>query len=183
MLLFQIINFLLEVAAGLLGGACLLRLLMQFHRVPFHNPVGRFIFALTDWLVLPLRRAVPALGRIDSASAVAALLLQVLKYLVIWGMIGTEQSLPLIPLLALFGTVAMAISTLSALLIVCAVLSWVPARSDFSVVIDRLCEPLLAPVRRVVPLIGGVDLSPLVLLVALHILTLVLEQVQRSMMH
>lgn len=183
MLLFQIINSLLEVAAGLLGGACVLRLLMQYHRVPFHNPVGRFVFALTDWLVLPLRRLVPALGRVDSASAVAALLIQIAKYLVLWLMIGTAQTLLLLPLLAVFGTLAMAISTLSALLIVCAVLSWVPVRSDLGMVVERLCDPLLAPVRRIVPLVGGVDLSPLVLLVALHILTLVLAQVQSSMMH
>ena len=50
----QITSFLLDVAAGLLGGACLLRMYMQYQRVPFVNPVGRFIFALTDWIVLPL---------------------------------------------------------------------------------------------------------------------------------
>jgi YggT family protein len=55
-MLYQIISLLLDVAVGLLGGACLLRLYMQYQRVPFGNPVGRFVFALTDWLVLPLRR-------------------------------------------------------------------------------------------------------------------------------
>ena len=56
-MVYQIFSFLLDVVAGLLGGACLLRLYMQHQRVPFGNPIGRFVFALTDWLVLPLRRA------------------------------------------------------------------------------------------------------------------------------
>ena len=59
-MLYQIPSFLLDVIVGLLGGACLLRLYMQYHRVPFGNPLGRFVFAITDWIVLPLRRIVPA---------------------------------------------------------------------------------------------------------------------------
>ena len=62
-MLYQITSLLLEVAAGLLSGVCLLRLYMQYQRIPMSarsgNPMGKFIFALTDWLVLPLRRVVP----------------------------------------------------------------------------------------------------------------------------
>ena len=72
-MLYQIPSFLLDVIAGLLGGACLLRLYMQYHRVPFGNPLGRFVFALTDWLVLPLRRIVPAVQALGPASLVARL--------------------------------------------------------------------------------------------------------------
>jgi len=68
----QIISFLLDVFAGLLGGACLLRLYMQMQYIGFANPVGRLVFALTDWLVLPLRRVVPAVGRLDTSSLLAA---------------------------------------------------------------------------------------------------------------
>ena len=62
-MLYQIISFVLEVATSLFGGACLLRLYMQHQRVPFGNPVGRFVFALTDGLVLHLRRVVPSTVR------------------------------------------------------------------------------------------------------------------------
>ncbi len=61
-MLYQIPSFLLDVIVGLLGGACLLRLYMQYHRVPFGNPLGRFVFAITDWIVLPLA-AHRAVGR------------------------------------------------------------------------------------------------------------------------
>ena len=58
-MIVQILQFLLEVACGLVAGACLLRLYMQAQRIPFNNPVGKLVFALSDWLVLPLRKLVP----------------------------------------------------------------------------------------------------------------------------
>ena len=58
-MLYQIASFLLDVVGGLLTGACLLRLYMQWQRVPFSNPVGGLVFALTDWLIMPLRRVIP----------------------------------------------------------------------------------------------------------------------------
>jgi len=83
-MLYAIISLLLEVLTGLIGGACLLRLYMQFQRIPMSsrsgNPLGSFIFALTDWLVLPLRKIVPPLGRWDLASLVAVLLLELLQF-------------------------------------------------------------------------------------------------------
>ena len=57
-MLYQIVTLLLDVVAGLLTGACLLRLYMQLQRIPFANPVGQLVFALTDWLVMPLRRVI-----------------------------------------------------------------------------------------------------------------------------
>lgn len=79
-MLYQIASFLLDVVGGLLTGACLLRLYMQWQRVPFSNPVGGLIFALTDWLIMPLRRVIPPVGRWDVSSLVAAVLLQLAQY-------------------------------------------------------------------------------------------------------
>ena len=85
---FQITTFLLDVAAGLLGGACLLRLYMQHQRIPFGNPVGRFIFALTDWIVLPLRKVLPGYRRWDFASLVAAYLFELAQFAILALMLG-----------------------------------------------------------------------------------------------
>ena len=71
-MLYQIPSFLLDVIVGLLGGACLLRLYMQYHRVPFGNPLGRFVFAITDWIVLPLRRIQASASSSVRASAPGA---------------------------------------------------------------------------------------------------------------
>ncbi len=181
-MLFQILSFLLDVASGLLTGACLLRLYMQLQRVSFANPVGRLVFALSDWLVLPLRKLVPSAGRWDLSCLVAALLLQLVQYLLLWLLVGGGMGLAWLPWMALFGLARVAVSGLMGLLIVYAVLSWVQTRSPISDVITRLCEPLLRPVRRVLPLLGGVDLSPLVVLVLLQVVMIVLGHLQASVM-
>lgn len=181
-MLYQIIAFLLDVVVGLLGGACLLRLYMQAQRIPFGNPVGRFIFALTDWLVLPLRRVLPAIARLDTASLVSAFLLVLAQYVVLWLLAGARGAVMLLPLVAGFGLVRLVISGLTGLVIVYAVLSWVQANSPLSDVIDRLCAPLLRPFRRVIPLVGGIDLSPLALLVVLQIAAMVLNALQGALL-
>ncbi|QYY24770.1 MULTISPECIES: YggT family protein [unclassified Diaphorobacter] len=181
-MLFQILSFLLDVASGLLTGACLLRLYMQLQRVSFANPVGRLVFALSDWLVLPLRKLVPSVGRWDLSCLAAALLLQLVQYLLLWLLVGGGMGLAWLPWMALFGLARVAVSGLMGLLIVYAVLSWVQTRSPISDVITRLCEPLLRPVRRVLPLLGGVDLSPLVVLVLLQVVMIVLGHLQASVM-
>lgn len=181
-MLFQIISLLLDVAAGLLTGACLLRLYMQLQRVPFDNPVGRFVFALSDWLVLPLRKIVPAAGRWDLSCVVGALLLQLAQYLLLWLLLGAGGGLAKLPWLAIFGLARVAVSGLTGLVIVYAVLSWVQTRSPITEVLARLANPLLRPLRRVLPLVGGVDLSPLVVLVLLQVAMIVLGTLQARVM-
>jgi YggT family protein len=179
---FQIISFLLDIAAGLLGGACLLRMYMQYQRVPFGNPVGRFVFALTDWLVLPLRRVVPSRGRVDVASLIGAFLIELAQFGLLWLLIAGGTSVAVLPVLALFGMVRLVISGLTGLVIVYAILSWVQSDSPLVDVIERLCTPLLRPFRRVIPLVGGIDLSPLALLVLLQVAAIVLGYLQAAVL-
>jgi YggT family protein len=177
---YQILSFLLDVAVGLLGGACLLRLYMQQQRVSFNNPVGRFVFALTDWLVLPLRRILPSIGRWDTASLVGAFLLELVQFGLLWLLAGRAASAAVVPLLALFGLLRLAVSALTVLVIVYAIASWVRADSPILDVIERLCAPLLRPWRRLIPLVGGIDLSPLAFLVALQVVAIILASLQSA---
>ena len=181
-MLYQIFSLLLEVAVGVLAGACLLRLYMQYQRIPMSsrsgNPLGRFIFALTDWLVLPLRRVVPAVGRWDLASLVGAFLLQLTQFVLLWAIAGAGDGLFSVPILAAFGVLRMAISGMTGLVIVYAVLSWVQTQSPMADLIERLVAPPLTPIRRMLPLVGGIDLSPLVLLVLLQVASIVLGHLQ-----
>jgi len=181
-MLFQIASFLLDVVGGLLTGACLLRLYMQWQRVPFANPVGGLVFALTDWLIMPLRRVIPPVGRWDVSSLVAAALLQLVQYSLLTLLLGAASAWAWLPWLALFGLARVAVSGLIGLLIVYAVMSWVQARSPLSDVIARLCEPVLRPFRRIIPLVGGIDLSPLAALVLLQVAMIVLGHLQASVM-
>lgn len=182
-MLYQIASFLLDVVGGLLTGACLLRLYMQWQRVPFSNPVGGLVFALTDWLIMPLRRVIPPAGRWDVSSLVAAMLVQLVQYALLTLLLGAGSAWAWLPWLALFGMLRVAVSGLIGLLIVYAVLSWAQGgRSPLADVIARLCEPVLRPFRRVIPLMGGFDLSPLVALVALQVVMIVLGHLQASVM-
>lgn len=196
-MLFQIVSLLLDVAASLVGGACLLRLYMQWQRVPFGNPLGRFVFAVSNWLVLPLRRILPALGRLDTASLVAAWAVELAQLAVLWSISGAlagAMGMPmgsgmggglplgpawaLLPVLALFSLARLVLSSMTALVLLGAILSWVRADSDMADLIERLCAPLLAPFRRLIPLVGGLDLTPLALLVALQVAGILLSGLQ-----
>ena len=181
-MLYQIASFLLDVVGGLLTGACLLRLYMQWQRIAFSNPVGGLVFALTDWLVLPLRRMIAPVGRWDVSSLVAAVLLQLMQYFLLILLLGAESAWTWLPWLALFGLMRVAVSGLMGLLIVYAVMSWVQASSPLANVISRLCEPLLRPFRRIIPLVGGIDLSPLAVLVLLQVAMIVLGHLQAGVM-
>jgi YggT family protein len=183
-MLYQIVSLLLEVLVGFLSGACLLRLYMQYQRIPMSarsgNPLGRFVFAVTDWIVLPLRRVLPAIGALDTASLVAAFVLQLAEFGLLWLLSGAAGGVFAVPILAGFGVLRVAISGLTGIVIVYAVLSWVSTQSVLADVIERLVAPLLMPIRRVLPLVGGIDLSPLALLLILQIAAIVLGHLQAA---
>ena len=115
------------------------------------------------------RRQLPAVGRWDTASLIAAFLIELVQYALLWLIGGGGTSPAFMVLLALFGVVRLALSGLSVLVIVYAVLSWVQTHSPMMGLLARLVSPLLQPIRRIVPLVGGIDLSPLVLLVLLPV--------------
>lgn len=181
-MLYQIVSFLLDVAIGLLGGACLLRLYMQHQRISFSNPIGRLVFALSNWLVLPLRRVLPPVGRWDTASLVGVFLLVLVQYGLLWLLTGGLSGIQMLPVMAIFGVLRLAISGMTVLLIGYAILSWVQNNSMIYDVVDRLCAPWLRPVRKLIPLVGGIDLSPLVLLVGLQVLQIMLNHLQAALL-
>ena len=180
---FQMLSLVLDVLAGLVAGSCLLRLAMQAQRISFHQPLGRFVFAMTDWIVMPLRRVIPPFSRWDLSSLLAAWLIKALQLLLLWIFMGMHGSLGWLPLASLVGLLQLVVSALSALVFIYAIMSWVQPHSPLMQVADRLVQPWLDPVRRVVPLIGGVDLAPLVLILLLQLVGMLLAGFQASWMH
>ena len=174
----QIVNLILDVATGLVGGACLLRLVMQWQRLPFQNPIGRFVFAVTDWLVLPLRRVLPAFGRLDTSSLIAAWLMKLAHLTLMWVLAGMQALFVGVLLASVFGLLHWLVSGLSAIVMLYAILSWVQPNSGSMLLLSRLVEPWLAPIRNAIPQLGGIDLSPLVLLLALQIAGMLLDGLQ-----
>jgi len=176
----RVVLFLLDVLFFFLVGAALLRAWMNHLRVPMQVQPGRFVMAISDWLVQPLRRLLPtalAKGRIDAGSLLAALLLALLHALIVVlvltggsadGVGGASMAVAVV-MLALKQLLRTVLQGLLILLIGYAILSWVQPHSPVMGFLDRLCAPLLCPLRRVVPLVGGVDLSALVLIIALQV--------------
>ena len=182
-MLTRILAFLLETIFFLLIGAALLRAWMNWTRVNMSAQPGGFVMALSDWLVKPLRRALPSVwrkSRVDWASLVAAALLalayallSVLLFGLLMGSMGSAGLAPFellsLLLFALKTLIRIALQTTMILLIGFAILSWIQPGSPADSLLGRLTEPLLSPLRRVIPSIGGVDLSALALILILQI--------------
>lgn len=175
----RILGFILEVVFQVLVGAALLRAHMNGLRVNMQVQPGLFVMAVTDWIVKPLRRWLPqsvARARIDWASVIAAVLLALL-YALLWGGLvgmlygGAAMSVagPGLLGLALGFFARVLLQTLSLLVLGYVLVSWLQPGSYFHAMLARLVEPVLSPFRRVVPVIGGVDLSPMALLLVLQV--------------
>ena len=167
-MLYSIFIMIVDVVASLLTGILLLRFWMQVVRVRPPASLGQFVFQLSDWLVKPLRKIVPGLGGYDWASLLGAFLVVVLSILASVG-VTTGFAPEFLFWMSLLRLVSWILFGFMALLIVEAVFSWVNPNAPMAPFIRALTEPLLRPLRRVVPLIGNVDLSPLVALILLQI--------------
>jgi YggT family protein len=189
-MLIRILSFLLETLFFVLIGAALLRAYMNYQRINMRAQPGFFVMAVSDWLVKPLRRLLPkalAQSRLDWASVLAALLLALgyglLSVLLLAALSGGLLALPdfgpamLLGLLVFAAKMLVRVALQAAFVVVLvyAIVSWVQPGSPMYGLLARLAEPLLAPLRRIVPAIGGVDLSALVLLLLLQIGLMVLN--------
>jgi YggT family protein len=183
-MLLRVLGFLLESVFVLLIGAALLRAYMNGLRVNMMVQPGVFVMALTNWLVKPLRRWLPQSllrSRLDWASVLAALVLA-LAYALLWGgligwLAGDAVGMGFgggLLAMALKLLLRVAVQTMSMLVLGYALISWVQPGSPVHGLLARLVDPLLSPLRRLVPAIGGVDLSALVLLLLLQICLMVL---------
>jgi YggT family protein len=157
--------------ATLLGGALLLRFWMQAIRVRPPSSVAQFTFQLSDWLVRPLRRIVPGVGGYDWASLIGAFLIVLLATSVMFVAGWTAQ---MVAVAALERFLQWILYGFMALLVVEAIFSWINPHAPLAPFVRALNEPLLRPIRRVVPLVGNLDLSLLVALILLQIAQLLL---------
>ena len=187
-MLIRILSFVLETIFFVLIGAAMLRGWMNWNRINMRAQPGIFVMAVTDWLVKPLRRVLPkawAQSRVDWASVLTALLFA-LAYALVWGLVfglwigtflnsslfGFDASITSVIGILLFAIkmcIRVALQTMMILVVGFAILSWIQPQSPVYALLGRLTDPLLTPLRRVIPSIGGVDLSALVLILILQI--------------
>jgi YggT family protein len=157
--------FLIDTLIGLYQLVLLLRLLMQLTRADFRNPVARAIVQLTDPLILPLRRILPPLRRIDSASVAAILLVALFKVWVLQVLLlGTATpGVQTLLLGTLLDIIDLVLTTYLYCLFINAILSLVSPgnHSPVQSLLASICNPVLNPIRRYIPSVAGLDLSPL----------------------
>jgi len=185
--LIQIVLFVLDSICGFMAMALLARFALQWARAPFRNPLGQFIVAVTDWMVRPARRLVPGLFGLDLASLLLAWLWQVVYNGIALGLSGVLGAVSLAPallvaLLAVLELAKMGLYLAMGAVLVAAVFSWVNPYAPMADIFNTLTRPLLRPFRRLIPPIGGVDLSPLALLLVLQIGLFVVAGLRHNVM-
>lgn len=180
LVVIDILRLVLDTVGALLGVTLLLRAYMNWVGMPSRNPLQQFAIALTDWIVRPLRRVIPPVGRWDTASLVAAYIVAVLMMLLTFVLVGASPaSWPLGT--ALYGAMLLVLRwflyTVLFLTVVHVVLSWVNPYAPVAPAVATLVRPFLAPFQRILPTIGNIDFSPLVLLLVVNVLLLILNRV------
>jgi YggT family protein len=172
-----------QVVFGLYIFAVLLRFLMQFLRASFYNPVAQFVVALTNPPLKPLRRLIPGLLGIDAASLVLLIALQYTELLLLVWIRGLAFDPALVLVSAVVELVRTVLYVFIFAILIRVVVSWVTPyglhQSPVGSLLISLTDPLLRPARRWIPPLGGLDLSPLVVLVVLQILLLALNHLIR----
>ncbi|MEO8100960.1 MAG: YggT family protein [Betaproteobacteria bacterium] len=171
----QALIYVLETVFNLFVLAVLTRFYAQALRAPFRNPIANFVVALTDFAVKPMRKVIPGAMGLDLASLVAAWIAQTILLVAVCSILdvktlGLPGFWPTIVLLAMVKLLKLSIYLLMGVVIIQAVLSWVSPYHPIRPFFDALSRPFLRPFQRLIPLVGGVDLSPLLLLVILQVI-------------
>jgi YggT family protein len=174
----QIGVFLVDAVASFFVFMLLARFHFQWLRVPFRNPVGEFVLATTNWMVVPARRVIPGLAGLDLATLLLAWVVQALGLWLQAAILGAEPGFGMIAAVALVDLVRYSLYILVFAVVVQAVLSWVNPYTPLAPAFDTITRPFLRPLRRYIPPVGNVDLTPLILLVILYVALIVVNNLR-----
>ncbi|MBU3693852.1 MAG: YggT family protein [Rhodocyclaceae bacterium] len=178
----QLILFLVNNLIALFAIALMLRFMLQWVRAPFANPLGHLLRTLTDWLARPLRKVFAGSGN-DIGLLVAVWLLQVLKAWLTGVLTIPVYGPAALAVIGLFAVLKLWVEVLWVAIVAMAILSWVAPRNDIMPMLRLLCEPVLAPIRRLLPSTGGIDFSPLVaLLLGQALVAIVLPTLEHNLL-
>lgn len=167
-MIYSVFNLIIDTVASVLAALLLLRFWMQAVRVRPPFSVGQFIFKLTDWLVLPLRRVLPGWGGLDWASLLSAILVALLSVAIELGVRSAfiYQTWLLLTLLTMIHWIAYGFI---GLIVIEVIFSWVNPDAPLAPLVRALNDPLMRPLRRLIPPVAGVDLSPIFAFLLLRI--------------
>ena len=178
--LSEITGYLVQTLLSLFLVAMLLRFLLQLVKADFYNPICLFLVKATNPLVVPMRRVIPGFAGLDIATLVIALLLQTLAIVVLLLINGLGvPNILLILAWAALGLVGLLVNIYFFALLAMIILSWVAAGSGHPAIylLHQITEPVMAPFRRILPAMGGLDLSPILVFVMINVVQIALRHV------
>lgn len=170
----------IKTIGSLLAVACVMRAWAHRQHMSPHNPVGVFINAVTDWIVKPYRKLIAPSRNADWASVLAAVTIAVIVSIIYTLMMGGGKmpAFGAVVLQAVMWLIEWTLQLLVAVLILQAILSWVNPHAPIAPALNQLTDPMLAPIRKAIPLVGGVDLSPMVLILAIYVAMELVSQIR-----
>jgi len=172
----QAINFLLDFAFDALLMILILRVWLQLVRADFYNPLSQFIVKVSNPLVIPFRKFIPGLGGIDLATLVLAFIVATLKFILIPVLNGGGVDIVSALFLGLLYLIKEAGFLLFIVMLVMALMSWVvQGYNPTQALFQQLTDPVLRPIRNIVPAVGGLDLSILVAFLLLNVINILLS--------
>ena len=169
--------FLINTVFDLYLMVVILRFWLQLAKADFYNPFSQFVVKATQPIVAPMRRVLPSIGSIDTSSILLALIVVVLKMLVLTFITGAGFDILTILLFSVVSVLKNAGVLLFWMLLIRAILSWFnQGYNPVVMIMTQLTEPILAPVRKILPSLGGLDLSVLVVFIAMNFLNMLFAQ-------
>jgi len=162
--------FIISTIAQLFLLIMLLRFWLPFLRADFRNPIAQGILRLTSPLVVPVRRVIPPIGRLDTATVIVAFVLQYLTILIILTISGITAGILPITITALVDLVLLSVRLFTFAIFIHIILSWVApgTYNPATAFIAMLVEPVMRPFRRYIPTIGSLDISPIFAIIGLQ---------------
>ena len=172
--LVEALIYIIQTLGSLYLLIVLLRFILQLVRADFYNPLSQFTVKATQPLLKPLRRFIPSIAGLDTASLVLAVLVQLLLMVVTLSLMGFNpiSVIPQLLVWSLIGVTSLFFKVFFFALIISVILSWVApgSHNPGAQLVNQLCEPLLAPFRKLLPNLGGLDISPIFAFIALNLL-------------
>jgi|TARA_B110000908_G_scaffold27176_1_gene31751 YggT family protein len=179
----DIANLLIQTLCQLFLLALIMRVLLQLARADSYNPISQFLIKVTQPLLKPIRRFIPSIGKVDTATIIAILLIQMLTTAALVALQGYSIPNPLYLLSwAVLGTLGMLINIYFIAILASIIISWVAPGSynPLILLLHQLTEPVMAPFRKIVPAMGGLDLSPIFVFLAINVLQIMLGHIAAS---
>ncbi|HNP64178.1 MAG TPA: YggT family protein [Woeseiaceae bacterium] len=178
----QALHYIIEALASLYILVLLLRIWLPWLRADFRNPLAQGILRLTSPLVVPLRRVIPSFGRLDTATVLVAFAIQyaaVFLILLIYVAfkVMSMPSIGAIALTSIVKLIMLSVNLFAFAILIRVILSWVAPgmHNPATAIIATLSEPVLRPLRRIIPPMGGFDLSPMLAIIGLFALNIVIR--------